>query len=70
MDLKNVLAQLREERDRLNAAISNLERLEYGRHRGPGRPPGLVTKVSNNGTHRGFRLPDGFEGESVEPHAS
>jgi hypothetical protein len=44
MDLNNVLAQLRAERDAIAAAISNLERLAQGRHRGPGRPPGFVTK--------------------------
>jgi hypothetical protein len=58
MNLKDVLVQLREERDRLNAAIVNLERLEYGRHRGPGRPPGFMTKNhSNNGNHN-FTIPD------------
>ena len=39
MDLKDVLAQLREERDKLDVAITTLERLDYGHHRGPGRPP-------------------------------
>src|ERR1017187_8148235 len=42
MDLKNVLAQLRDEREALDAAISNLERLEHNRHHGPGRPPSFV----------------------------
>ena len=52
MDLKNVLAQLHEERDTLDSAISSLERLEQGRHRGPGRPPGLTAKSpSTNGTN-------------------
>jgi len=53
MDLKNVLAQLRDERDALDAAISNLQRLEHERHRAPGRPPSLVTKSSSNGTNHG-----------------
>jgi hypothetical protein len=48
MNFKDVLAQLREERDRLNAAISNLERLAYGHLRGPGRPPSFVTKSHTN----------------------
>jgi hypothetical protein len=53
MDLKNVLAQLRDERDALDLAISNLERLEYDRHRSPGRPPSLVATSSSNGTNHG-----------------
>ena len=39
MNLESVLGQLREERDRLDTAISNLERLEHSPRRGPGRPP-------------------------------
>ena len=46
VDLKNVLAQLRAERDAVDTAISNLERLAYERHLGPGRPSGFVTKSS------------------------
>ena len=38
LNLESVLAQLREERDCLDAAISNLESLEHSRRRGPGRP--------------------------------
>jgi hypothetical protein len=53
MDLQNLLAQLRDERDALDAAISNLERLEHNRPRGPGRPPGLATKSPTNGTNHG-----------------
>jgi hypothetical protein len=53
MDLKNVLAQLHAERDALDAAISNLERLEHERHRAPGRSPGLMTNGSSNGTNHG-----------------
>ncbi len=63
MDLKDVLAQLREERDKLDVAITTLERLDYGHHRGPGRPPGLVTKSPTNGIQRGYRLPDPEPGE-------
>ena len=55
MDLKDVLAQLRGERDALDAAIANLERLEYGRHRSPGRPPGFLTKGATNGINHGPR---------------
>ena len=53
LDLRNVLAQLREERDALDAAISNLERLYRDRHRGPGSLSGLVTKSFTNGTNQG-----------------
>jgi hypothetical protein len=56
MDLKNVLTQLRDERDALDAAISHLERLEHDRPRGPGRPPSSVTKSSANGTNHGRSL--------------
>jgi hypothetical protein len=51
MDLNNVLAQLHAERDALDAAISNLERLERARHDTPGRSPNLVTKTPTNGTN-------------------
>jgi hypothetical protein len=56
MDLKNVLAQLHAERDALDVAISNLERLENERRRIPGRSPSLVTKSSTNGTNHGHSL--------------
>jgi hypothetical protein len=59
MNLKDVLAQLREERDRIDSAISNLERLESRHHRGPGRPPSFVTKGNTNNTnHHSHTLPD------------
>ena len=64
MDLNNVLAQLRDERDALDAAISNLERLEHDRHRSPGRQPGLVTKSSTNGTSNGHSLLNPAPGEA------
>ena len=48
VDLRDVLAQLRKERAELDDAISNLERLEHSRRRGPGRPPNLVTKSLTN----------------------
>lgn len=62
MDLKILLAQLREERDKLDSAISNLERLEYGHHGGSG--PAFVTKGPTNGIHRGYRLPNPEPGEA------
>ena len=66
MNLKDVLAQLREERDRIDSAISNLERLEYGQHRGPGRPPSFVTKShTDNTNHHSHTLPDPEPGGSA-----
>ncbi len=38
MDLAKALAELREQRDRLDQAILSLERLEENRPRGRGRP--------------------------------
>jgi hypothetical protein len=64
MDLESVLAQLREERDRLDAAISNLEGLEHSRRRGPGRPRRFETTSPTNGTNHGHRPPDPVPGES------
>jgi hypothetical protein len=58
MDIERVLAQLREERQAIDAAIVSLERLEHGRHRGPGRPPDLVVKNSPNGANHGSHPPD------------
>jgi len=55
MDLKKVLALLREERDKIDVAISSLERLDQGQHRGPGRPPNLVTRSATNGTGPALR---------------
>ena len=57
MDLKSVLAQLQRERDALDAAIANLERLENSRHRDPGRSPNLVAKPSTNGTNHTYSPP-------------
>jgi hypothetical protein len=63
MDLRDVLAQLRGERDALDAAISNLERLEHERPRGPGRPPSLMTKSPTNGTNHGHSALNPAPGE-------
>jgi hypothetical protein len=58
MDYKEVLAQLREEREKLDVAITSLERLEQGHRRGPGRPPNFVTKGHNNNINRSYKLPE------------
>jgi hypothetical protein len=44
MDLQTVLADLRRERERLDAAIDALQGLGSGRRRGPGRPAGSGKK--------------------------
>ena len=64
MDLENVLVQLRDERDALDVAISNLEDLEHGRRGGPGRPRRFVTRDHTNGTNHRHRPPDRAPGES------
>jgi hypothetical protein len=50
MDLKNVLAQLRRERDDLDLAISKLESLDRARQSGE-RVPRIVTRSASNGTN-------------------
>ena len=57
MDLTEVLAQLRKERDALDAVITGMERLEHERQPGPDYPISLVTKKLTNGTHRVNGLP-------------
>ncbi len=63
LNLESVLAELREERDRLDAAISDLERLEHIRRRCAGRPRGLATRNPTNGMIHGAP-PDPAPGES------
>jgi len=63
MDVKSLLAQLREERDALDAAITNVERSEDERYIGLGFPPRLVTNSPRNRTNGGFRPPDPGPGE-------
>ena len=64
LNLESVLGQLREERDRLDAAISNLESLEHSRRRGPGRPRRFMTREPTNGANHGHLPPDPVPGES------
>jgi len=63
MDFKNLICQLRQERDALDVAIASLERLEHQQHRGPGRPPGSVTKIHTNGTSHINESPKPAAGE-------
>jgi hypothetical protein len=42
MDVANILAELRREREQLDEAIRSLERLAAGRERKRGRPPNWI----------------------------
>ena len=44
MDLNRIIAELKNERDTLAAAIQSLERLVTGRGRKRGRPPKLLSE--------------------------
>jgi hypothetical protein len=55
MDVKTILAQLRQERDAIDAAITHLERLDGPVHRGPGRPAGVSSKAQVNGVDSSYR---------------
>jgi hypothetical protein len=46
MDVKIILAQLRQEREQVIEAILSLERLASGRRRGPGRPPAWISEIT------------------------
>ena len=57
MDLGAVLAELRRERDEIDGAIRNLERLEHDRLRGPGRPSIHPSNGQNASTNRAPKRP-------------
>jgi hypothetical protein len=63
MNMKNVLAELNRERDALDAAISDLERLEREYRRSPGRPLSLVAMRPMSRTNRACRPPKPAPGE-------
>jgi hypothetical protein len=46
MDVSKILAELREERQQIEAAILSLERLAQGRGRRRGRPPAWMSEVT------------------------
>jgi hypothetical protein len=66
MDLGKTLAELREQRDRIDQAILSLERLANSAPRGRGRPPGSRSKTRGkpeavpreNGKDRMKAVPD------------
>jgi len=47
MDVSKVLAVLRQERDQIDEAILNLERLARGRGKPPGRPPSWMVETTS-----------------------
>jgi hypothetical protein len=63
MDLPNVLAELRRERDALDVAIFNLERLENAGNPGSGRASNGVSQSITNGASRGYSAPTPSDGE-------
>jgi hypothetical protein len=46
MDVGKILDELKAERQQVEEAIQNLERLARGRNRGPGRPPNWLADVA------------------------
>jgi hypothetical protein len=50
VDFAKILAQLHEERDLIDQVIVNIENLARKSKRGRGRPPGSITKSTQNGT--------------------
>ena len=57
MDLHRMIIELRDERQRMDEAISALERLSAGKARRRGRPPGWLT------SELGRETPESEEGE-------
>ena len=55
MDVIKMLADLRQERDRLEEAILTLERLARGRGRRRGRPPAWMTELKRRGRPPGSK---------------
>lgn len=60
MDLRNVLAQLRDERDSIDTAIADLERLAQSRHRPTGRARTMAASASSDGANHNPPRPDGI----------
>ena len=71
MEVNAILAQLRAERDQINAAILSLETLARGGGKRRGRPPKWMTAVNTeaaapvgDGTP-GYRVPRKFSAEAI-----
>jgi hypothetical protein len=55
MDVNRILAALRQEREQLDAVITNLEHLAQSREHRRGRPPALLTAARKRGRPRGSK---------------
>jgi hypothetical protein len=55
MDVTKILAELREERERIEEAILSLERLARGRGRRRGRPPAWLAAIKKRGRPPGSK---------------
>ena len=55
MDVREVLAALRVEREQLITVIENLERLALSRERRRGRPPAILSIAKKRGRPKGSR---------------
>ena len=55
MDVREVLAALRVEREQLITVIENLERLDLSRERRRGRPPAILSIAKKRGRPKGSR---------------
>jgi hypothetical protein len=55
MDVKEVLAALRIERDQVITVIENLERLAVSREHRRGRPPAMLSLTKKRGRPKGSR---------------
>ena len=55
MDVREVLASLRVEREQLITVIENLERLALSRERRRGRPPAILSIAKKRGRPKGSR---------------
>ena len=60
MDVTKMIAELQDEKDRLDEAILALERLAAGKNRRRGRPPGWLK--GDGPKDNGLKLPPGSEG--------
>jgi hypothetical protein len=55
MEIVKMLAELREERERIEEAIITLERLALGRGKRRGRPPAWMTNITRRGRPPGSK---------------
>jgi hypothetical protein len=57
MDIANILAELRQEREQMDLAIISLERLALGSHKRRGRPPAWMAALKGGAPRRRGRPP-------------